>query len=777
MYCGLIETTNMSALPKELVPAETDSEGNQLLNPSVPTEFFSINGQVNAYGGIYGTTDDYKLKIFFTGVEEQIDIAGKFQYGATVSEDLNPGETYTITYVPGGSVSFTVTPDSDRPLTASYGLNLSGYSGGPTTYYWSANMTRQQLMQQSGENAAEEEPTVESEEERKEPDVVFPYSDLTITTDSAMGVWINEQNQTITTAYGDNTGPFLSLGINYSTRDENGKALSEFVQAAKDDVVTDENGITTITIRGTKGEVQAELSFLRSDAVADTVSHAGDRYSYITGTIHVKISDGNGGMAKNIQSLTDASNAQNATFTPQNDGTYLWGMIGKQGNWQFIGTVYVGQVQNDPNLMANSCFAYGGSTGDAKLQYQLKKVFAGSNSGEELIVCRSSTPHSYGEYMYLIVDPGTYETAKKSNAHSWFEYMEGGNSAKPASWKLHVFNAPCSEFHGSMFQSIGADGNGGGISCPATIKVEKPFEKTGTVVSNQPAFGRPLLQWKIQVNLTEKFAATDLEKLDEVTISDQLNPVLKLVDGSVEVTTKDGTAVPFVAQTQGKLLSIQVKEPAKHPNFTISFNTECMTSIDGLCNSADLMVDGKKVEEAESPSIDKLKVHGQYGSIQSMKIPKFTPEAWKYVDNVLCTEDGKFQFQLTAVDAEGNPLTGADAYTETRSNGADGKIQYSTIKYRRAGTYYYQVKELGDDIEDTRIFTVQVDVVKTENGYVVSSMVTSPENYEAVRFDNTTKPKTTAFTVRKVWDDHDDAVPKRSWFICIRTGSPIMMLL
>lgn len=59
MYCGLIETTNMSALPKELVPAETDSEGNQLLNPSVPTEFFSINGQVHAYGG---STGDAKLQ-------------------------------------------------------------------------------------------------------------------------------------------------------------------------------------------------------------------------------------------------------------------------------------------------------------------------------------------------------------------------------------------------------------------------------------------------------------------------------------------------------------------------------------------------------------------------------------------------------------------------------------------------------------------------------------------------------------------------------------------
>ena len=399
MYCGLIETTNMSARPKELVPAETNSAGNQLLNPSVPTEFFSINGQVHAYGGIYGTTDDYKLKIFFTGVDEQIDIAGKFQYGATVSEDLNPGETYTITYVPGGSVSFTVTPDSDRPLTASYGLNLSGYSGGPTTYYWSANMTRQQLMQHSGENAAEEEPTVGSEEAHKEPDVVFPYSDLTITTDSAMGVWINEQNQTITTAYGDNTGPLLSLRIEYSTRDENGKALSEFVQAAKDDVVTDENGITTITIRGTKGEVQAELSFLRSDAVADTVSHAGDRYSYITGTIHVKITDGNGGMAKNIQSLT-----LNVPTLPYDD--YM-----QTGIVPYTGTATLSGAESLPELTAEGSVSVNynqlgtpsisSGTYDPSMQYDYiaDRVYTNINS------CSNNYR---GNYYWVEFDPEVY---------------------------------------------------------------------------------------------------------------------------------------------------------------------------------------------------------------------------------------------------------------------------------------------------------------------------------------------------------------------------------
>lgn len=214
-----------------------------------------------------------------------------------------------------------------------------------------------------------------------------------------MGVWINEQNQTITTAYGDNTGPLLSLRIEYSTRDENGKALSEFVQAEKDDVVTDENGITTITIRGTKGEVQAELSFLRSDAVADTVSHAGDRYSYITGTIHVKISDGNGGMAKNIQSLT-----LNVPTLPYDD--YM-----QTGIVPYTGTATLSGAESLPELTAEGSVSVNynqlgtpsisSSTYDPSMQYDYiaDRVYTNINS------CSNNYR---GNYYWVEFDPEVY---------------------------------------------------------------------------------------------------------------------------------------------------------------------------------------------------------------------------------------------------------------------------------------------------------------------------------------------------------------------------------
>ena len=61
--------------------------------------------------------------------------------------------------------------------------------------------------------------------------------------------------------------------------------------------------------------------------------------------------------------------------------------------WQFAGTVSVGQVKGDSNLVSNSCFASGsngGSSSDAKLQYQLKKVMpADAGPGQQLVVYRS----------------------------------------------------------------------------------------------------------------------------------------------------------------------------------------------------------------------------------------------------------------------------------------------------------------------------------------------------------------------------------------------------
>lgn len=48
----------MDNLPQELVPTETDREGNEILNPEEPVEFFQLGGNVTARGGIYGSPEE-----------------------------------------------------------------------------------------------------------------------------------------------------------------------------------------------------------------------------------------------------------------------------------------------------------------------------------------------------------------------------------------------------------------------------------------------------------------------------------------------------------------------------------------------------------------------------------------------------------------------------------------------------------------------------------------------------------------------------------------------
>ncbi len=563
----------ISDLPGELVPAEKDTKGDRILDPDVPVEFFRAAGDMTVYGGIYSTPEgnSYQLKMFFINVEDVIDISGAFQYGTRVSQDLTPGKTYEITNVPGGMLSFRVSEEiSNEPEQSSYGVSMSGGQGGPTAYYWSTTIYRDQDA----------------------TDTAIPYDYLTLESQDAMGVWVNEENVNIFNGYGDNAGPGLSIAVTYNEKDENGKNKSEWVTASDKDIFFSENGSTIIDLANEAGDLQLRLTFQESDAVSGSSSshkvkyqtYYKTMYSYITNRVHVSISDGKGGKAasKNFSSLTlyvpvisyddyrcaggadyqcsatlsanadipmvetvgyvhtdygntgtpsigdsvymqnpysnyeffpeniytymnsntsgyrgnyywmeydpavsnttnanfyasnrsflpgnslSAESGSQATFSTDNAGTYLNGMIGNAADWDYIGVVSTTQVKNDDNLMANSCFATGGYTGDAKLQYQLKKVFADANG--DLIVYRSQKPHTYGEYMYLIIDPETYAKASENgSSNGWYEYVEGRGSAKPASWRIHVFNAPCSDFMASVFQMLGTvqadDQNGGG---------------------------------------------------------------------------------------------------------------------------------------------------------------------------------------------------------------------------------------------------------------------------------------------------------------------------
>lgn len=55
---ALEDAAAVNGLPQELVPTETDREGNEILNAEEPVEFFQLGGNVTARGGIYGSPEE-----------------------------------------------------------------------------------------------------------------------------------------------------------------------------------------------------------------------------------------------------------------------------------------------------------------------------------------------------------------------------------------------------------------------------------------------------------------------------------------------------------------------------------------------------------------------------------------------------------------------------------------------------------------------------------------------------------------------------------------------
>lgn len=204
-------------------------------------------------------------------------------------------------------------------------------------------------------------------------------------------------------------------------------------------------------------------------------------------------------------------------------------------------------------------------------------------------------------------------------------YLENGGTDNALVVLKNAFHAEC------------ADGSFADTGRTGTAKINKLLAKAGNILNETSKDGNLILGWNVRVDLTQKFSSEDLGKMSEVTISDAINPVLRLVNDSVAVKA-GGQTVPFEAETEGNTLKITLKNPAFYPNVTVSFKTECLYSVDGLVNAIDLKIDGKSVQQAASPDVGKIHANGQSGTIQSgMKTPLFTPEAWKYVNHELCT--------------------------------------------------------------------------------------------------------------------------------------------
>lgn len=435
-------------------------------------------------------------------------------------------------------------------------------------------------------------------------DDVFAYKNTAISLDDNMGVWVDENawaqtapaEGNVFNAYGDNSGPYFSLGVTYADKTEGGNNKSAWVTADSSNIIENGNGKTAV--RFSLDGLQVDVTFSAADALEGSLIST-DHQSYIAKAFTLSVTDGAGNEAKGIKALNlyvptilasdyagtsmnaslslhatadsldalDATGSLNvdlgrfgqpdgntATFNPasglefvnstvctwvgsntgsyrgnyywldfdpavyndagvnfyasmasflpgkelesnyrwldnsggyaMNDGTastFMTGgagpgtqLVGMTGSdyWQFIGTVSVGQIKGDSNLVSNSCFASGsngGSRGDAKLQYQLKKVFADADSSQQLVVYRSVDQNgnlvrnSCGDVMYIVVDPRTNANAQRQqeiSGQNWYNYRaersSNMESAKGGSWRLHVFNAPQSSLQMTFPQYEGS---------------------------------------------------------------------------------------------------------------------------------------------------------------------------------------------------------------------------------------------------------------------------------------------------------------------------------
>lgn len=321
----------------------------------------------------------------------------------------------------------------------------------------------------------------------------------------------------------------------------------------------------------------------------------------------------------------------------------------------------------------------------------------------------------------------------------------------------------------NAFKISSDDGYTASDDASGSIEYGKGFTKEGMISSKKMQNGNPIIEWKIKVNLFDLYTAEEISGMSEATITDSLSAVLRVIDGSVKLTDLDGKDISqdvYNIIQNGNVLKATLTDLKTYPIFNLEFKTECGASVNGLVNDASLSVNGKKVEDTSSEDVGKLEAADQYGWIQSMKVPEFTPVAYKYLDHELCTEKGLFQFSIEQVDADGHPIE--NGYQDTAFNDENGQITFKKITYRDKpveGSYYYQIRETSE-VEpytytiDERVFTIRVDVIASKGQYLVAYTVTDPENYDEVRFDNATIT-TRDFTVTKKWNDDGDKAGAR----------------
>lgn len=509
------DTAYYMVLPSQLVPVATTDDGTKIVDPDEPVTFFNT-GDIRATGGIYTKeTGTYELTMKFENVVNRVDVSGEFQFTAKVSDGVESGSTVTADFNPAGTVSFNTPADPTPEPEADYTLKLEGNSAqsSATTasaFTWTATATTTKdsfeyktlelsLPEGSGFQIGAGEQT---------------YT-LTIGEDtlSASAVTVNNSAGTATATFSNGATITFKLADSLDGLHPQGATAfitqKAYVQlpgniTAKNVVVSipsvayndytatgtsytgsavlGDGPAEDITAEGTTGVNYGNLSSPSYSSSVDN-NNLDSSYEYLPEKVYTYIGSNTGSYYGNYyymefdpgttntananyyispasfyggqSDLITSDNAGNsATFTSENAGTFLTGAGSTLKGWQYVTTAKVANLQSEG--FVNSL----GSGTDAKLSYQLKQVFASYGQGDSSYVKIYRSTDTYdGKYAYMVVDPNTFSTATY-NTNGWKAYIEGfsknsGGSKKAAAWKIHVFNAPSSQFVASMFQHLG----------------------------------------------------------------------------------------------------------------------------------------------------------------------------------------------------------------------------------------------------------------------------------------------------------------------------------
>ena len=574
IQAGVVYAMN---LPAELVPVAESKGGEKYVDPDEPLDFFD-SGTVSARGGIYTVRDadgnavsdtsgnpTYQLRVSFDNVEGQLDVSGDFQYTTTVSNSVTPGSHVSLTFVPGGTVGFDVTPEPVVPVEGQYSLSITG------SQWYDNNQFRWQATLTDGGDAS------------ADGGLTAHYGSLGIRSGDGIGFYVSTDE--FSDLLDKNTSD-MGLGDAISVEYDDEDATEETLAPSR-------SGSTEAVYANADGTVRVRLIFSRGDVSDDRLS-SNDGSTFITPWAHLVIDDGNGGEARHVRRLTvnlpatayddwsstsstylakasafstdggyadlDATGSFTCSYGDFSDGSVGLGNDGSHdvdsyytaarmsgnlntntsdycGNYYWLdydpcyestlkdayypsigsflagGTLSLGYGHGyDRDSTAGSTFTnfelcgrysdggwvglgeysigslvHGsesteqlGAPSDIKLRKQLSEVFSSYSDRNQTVMVYRSRNQIKGRYAYVVIDPDTKKTARMDKDNGWCEYMTGDadyptstpmwdaseneGSARAASWRIHVFNAPNTDVQAFFGMSQGAisreDSNG-----------------------------------------------------------------------------------------------------------------------------------------------------------------------------------------------------------------------------------------------------------------------------------------------------------------------------